>query len=167
MNSSKIIKIILIFLGLFLSVGCGDGDSTGPNTPESATITGTITFSGTWPSEGSVAVSLSSNWPPTGAPAAYAAITETDITNNTYTYTFENVTFGEYASIAISWSDPNDSNPATQQHTIGAYGGTCPFFAAYGGVDPTAIIASTTEYSLTGLDFTADFSFIPSPTCGI
>ena len=166
MNSSNIIKTTMIFLGLFLTTGCGD-NPTGASTPESATITGTITFSGTWPSEGSVAVSLSSNWPPTGAPAAYAAITETDITNNTYTYTFENVTFGEYASIAISWSDPNDSNPATQQHTIGAYGGTCPFFAAYGGVDPTAITTSTTEYSLTGLDFTADFSFIPSPTCGI
>ena len=167
MNNSKIIKIILIFLGLFLTIGCEDDNPTGVCTPESATITGTITFSGTWPSEGSVAVSLSSNWPPTGAPAAYAAITETDVTNNTYNYTFENVTFGEYASIAISWSDPNDSNPATQQHTIGAYGGTCPFFATYGGVDPTAIIASTTEYSLTGLDFTADFSFTTSSTCGI
>ena len=81
-------------------------------------------------------------------------------------YTFENITFGEYASIAVSWSDPNDSNPATQQHTIGAYGGTYPFFGS-DVANPTAIMASTTEYSLTGLDFTADFSLATSSTGGI
>ena len=158
----------MIFLGLFLTTGCGD-NPTGTSTPESATITGTITFSGTWPSDapdGSVAVSLSSNWPPTGAPAAYTAITETDVTNNTYTYTFDNVTFGTYGAITVSCLDPGDGDPATNQHILGSYGGTADYI--YGPYyDATTITVSDTLYSLTGIDFTADLSLVVITPDGI
>ena len=148
---------MIIFL-LFFTNGCEDNGPISTPTPESATISGTITFTGTWPVSGDIAVSLSSTWPPTGAPAASTAISSSDLSNNTYTYTFENVTFGSYASIAISWQDPNDTNPMTNQHTLGAYGGVFPFFTAYGGTDPAEVTVTETEYELTGLDFGADLS---------
>ena len=129
-------KLVKTFLELslssvmFLTMACEDNETV-DTPPESATLSGTITFTGTWPDAGTVAVSLSSAWPPAGAPAASAAIISADLSNNTYTYTFENVTFGSYASIAVSWQDPNDTNPMTNQHTLGAYGGVNPFFTAY------------------------------------
>ena len=129
MNNTKIKMITMTIFALFLTIGCDDSP-TGNTTPESATISGIITFTGDWPTKDTVAVSLSSNWPPQGAPAASYEITSTDLSNGTYTYTFENVTFGSYASISVSWQDPNDADPATNQHTLGAYGGEYPFFTA-------------------------------------
>ena len=163
MSNSKI-KSIIIILGLLLTTGCEN--STGSETPESATISGTITFTGDWPSDGDVAVSLSSTWPPAGAPAASSAITESELSSGTYAYTFENVTFGTYASITVSWQDPNDSNPATNQYTLGAYGGVYPFFTAYGGTDPTTITVSETDYSKINLDFSANLIYAISSTGG-
>ena len=160
----KFIKTLLVlsFLSImFLTMACEDNETV-DTPPESATLSGTITFTGTWPDTGAVAVSLSSTWPPQGAPAASAAITSTDLSNNTYTYTFENVTFGSYASIAVSWEDPNNTNPTTNQHPLGAYGGVHPFFTVYGGTEPTAVTVSETEYELTGLSFDADLSLATS-----
>ena len=138
---------------LFLTTGCENDSPTAA--PESATISGIITFTGDWPTVDTVAVSLSSNWPPQGAPAASLEITSSDLSNGTYTYTFENITFGSYACIAVSWQDPNDPNPATNQHTLGAYGGVYPFFTAYGGTDPTTVTVSEVVYFKIGLDFSA------------
>ena len=156
----KLVKTLLVLSlssVMFLTMACEDNETiTTP--PESATLSGTITFTGTWPDAGTVAVSLSSAWPPAGAPAASAAITSADLSSNTYIYMFENVTFGSYASIAVSWQDPNDTNPMTNQHTLGAYGGVNPFFTAYGGTDPSEVTVTETEYELIDLDFEAELS---------
>ena len=165
MNNSKIKKIILIFLGLFLAMGCEDDNSTGASTPESASIYGTITFSGDFPATGTVSVSLQSNWLPTGAPAAYSEITS--LSDGTYAYLFENLSFGSYAALAVSWKDPEDDYPSTNQHVLGAHGGTAPWSEQYVlGTDPTIITVSETEFEL-NIDFTADFSLAVSSTGGI
>ena len=154
----------MIILTLLLIIGCED--STVTTTPENATISGTITFTGDWPADGTVALSLSSNWPPQGAPAASLEITSTDLSSGIYTYTFENITFGSYASVSVSWQDPNDDNPATNQHILGAYGGEYPFFTAYGGTDPTTVTVSETDYSKTELDFSVNLIYATSTTGG-
>ena len=158
MNINKIKTMVIIFL-LFFTNSCEDNGPISTLTPESATISGTITFTGTWPVSGDIAVSLSSTWPPTGAPAASVSITYLDLTNNTYTYTFENVSFGEYGAISVSWLDPDDNNPASNQHIIGSYGGTANYI--YGPYfDATSITVSETQYTLTGKDFGADLSMV-------
>ena len=158
MKFIKTLFVLSLLSIMFLAIACEDNEAENP-APESANISGTITFSGDWPTIGDVAVSLSFIWPPMGAPAASLMVTSSDLSNGTYAYTFENVAFGTYASIAVSWQDPNDSNSATNQHTLGAYGGSYPFFTAYGGTDPTVVTVSETEYELNGLDFNADFNF--------
>ena len=154
MNNTKIKMITMTIFTLFLTTGCENDNPTAA--PESATISGTITFTGTWPTEGSVAVSLSSNWPPQGAPSASLEITSSDLSNDTYTYTFENVTFGSYACISVSWQDPTDPNPVTNQHLLGAYGGT----------DPTTVTVTEADYSKTGLDFSANLIYAVGSTEG-
>ena len=156
----KLIKPIVVFSLMsimFITTSCEDNEVKDP-VPENATISGTITFTNivNWPMDGDVALSLSLTWPPTGAPAASFAITSSDLSNDTYDYIFENVAFGTYHAIAVSWQDPNDSNPATNQHILGAYGGSHPFFTEYGGTNPTAVTVSETEYELNGLDFNAN-----------
>ena len=59
------------------------------------------------------------------------------------------------------------SNSQTNQHVIGAHGGTSPWMEQYGqGTDPTTITVSETEFAL-NIDFTADFSLAASSTGGI
>ena len=155
MKSIKILLVLSLLSIMFLTMACEDKNST----PESATISGAVTFTGTWSTTGTVSISMQTAWPPTLAPYAFKTIDSDDLnSNNEYSYSFENVAFGTYPAIAISWQDPNDSNPATNQHILGAYGGVYPFFTAYGGTDPKAVTVSKTEYELTGLDFGADLS---------
>ena len=164
MNNTKIKMITMTIFTLFLTTGCENDSPTAA--PESATISGIITFTGDWPTVDTVAVSLSSNWPPQGAPAASSEITSTDLSNGTYTYTFENVTFGSYACISVSWQDPTDADPTSNQKTLGAYGGVYPFFTAYGGTDPTTVTVTEADYSKTGLDFSANLIYAVGSTEG-
>ena len=164
MYINKIKPIFMIILTLFLIIGCENDSPTAA--PESATISGIITFTGNWPTDDTLAVSLSSNWPPQGAPAASSEIKSTDLSNGTYTYTFENVTFGSYACISVSWQDPTDADPTTNQYTLGAYGGVYPFFTAYGGTDPTTVTVTEADYSKTGLDFSANLIYAVDSTEG-
>ena len=62
--------------------------------------------------------------------------------------------FGTYGAITVSWEDPNDPNPATNQHILGAYGGT----AQAGFMDAQSVTVSVEEFELTDLDFEADLS---------
>ena len=127
----KLIKPLLILslsLIMFLTMACEDNDTEDP-APEGGTISGTITFAGDWPTDGTVAVSLSSNWPPQNMPAASSVLT----TSSDNTYTFD---------------------PMTNQHTLGAYGATAEAYF----MDATSVTVSETEYELTGLDFGADLS---------
>ena len=156
MNNSKIKPIIVIIVGLLLTTGCED--STGSQTPESATISGTITLTGidNWPTDGPVALSLSSAWPPTGAPAASSVITESELSSGTYAYTFENVTFGTYKAIAVSWQNPDTTyNSTCNQSTLGAFGGSVQNYF----MTPDSLTTSTENYELTGNDFDANLNY--------
>jgi len=157
---TKIISTILLSLILF--TGCDD-NSTEPSASapaESATISGTITFIDECPIE-NVTVSLSANWLPTGPPSAYDVITPSDLNSNgEYSYLFENITFGPYAAIAVAWDDPDDNDPATEQHVLGALGGEYPYLPMYGqGTYPDSITVSVDDNSKTGLDFSADCNY--------
>jgi hypothetical protein len=138
---------------MFIATACEDNDAETAEKPESATISGTITFSGDWDTTGTVYLSLQTDWYPTHAPYSSFVVSESDVTANAYAYSFTEVAFGTYAAISVSWLDPDDTNPATNQHIIGVYGGTA---AAY-FEDADSITVSEDIYELTGLDFPAAF----------
>ena len=122
MNIIKPWIVVSLFLELFFFVGCDKN----PMTPENGTISGVVDFSGVWPETGNISISLNISWPEvTGAPYAFTTIYSDDLNqDNLYSYHFENVTFGTYEGIIVSWKDIYDDNSATNQHTIGGYGGT-------------------------------------------
>jgi hypothetical protein len=151
----KLIKNLLVLSlasVMFIATACEDDDAVIPK-PESATVSGTITFSGDWPTTGTVYLSIQNTWYPVDAPYATATIVETDVTNNTYDYSFTEVTFGTYKAISVSWLDPEETNTGTNQHVKGVYGGT----ATLGFSDADSITVSEDIYELTDLDFPAAF----------
>ena len=114
---------------------------------ESGTISGTVTFSGTWPT-GTVFISLNSLWPLQTTPNYYSTIASENLIDNKYNYSFENVTFKTY-TIAVVWL-----NPGASWESLGAYGSeTPPKFE-----DAESVTITVTDFELTGLDFTATFS---------
>ena len=165
MNITKIKMIVIAIFTLLLTSGCED--STGPTTPEDATISGTITFSGDWPTSETIEVAAMEIWDYmdpsfTGIPDISKVISQSDVTANTYPYSLDMLPFKTYNAIIVTWLDPEDQSHQTMYHTLGAYGGTYPFYASFGGGDPTALTVSDTLYSLTGINFTADLSLAVS-----
>ena len=87
MKTNKINLTAFLVLVLFVSMSC---DSPTNPDPESATISGTVTFTnGTFPTTvGSyVLISLQSQWPPMGAPYDYSIISESDL-DQEYKYNY-------------------------------------------------------------------------------
>ena len=157
----KLIKILLVlsFLSvIFLTMACEDTD----NTPESGTISGVITFLETWPETGTISISLNTSWPPTGSPYAFKTIESDDLnTNNEYSYSFENIAFGTYLALAVSWRNPDSTyNSSCNQSTLGAYGGSIQDYF----MNLDSLTVSTTNYELTEYDFDADLNYtLPNP----
>jgi len=140
--------VIMAFVTVGLMTSCEDeGDL-----PESGTLSGTVTFTGSWPETGDVFISLQNNWPPMGAPYAVDVILEEDVSGVEYGFNFVDVAFGTYAALAVSWEDPNDANPSTNQHPLGAYGGIVPLFFT----DADSLVISVDDADLTKLDFDSD-----------
>ena len=156
---SKLSKILvltmMLVIGVFVSSCDNPSDSDSP--PEAAEISGAVTFSGDWPTEGTVYLTINNKWPPMGAPYATTAITSADVDNSgKYEYQFKDVAFGTYGAITVSWLDPNDSNPATNQHILGGYGGS----VLSGFMDSQSVTVSEEEYELKGIDISANFDLL-------
>ena len=154
MNDVKPCIVVSLFLVLFFFVGCDEN----PMTPESGIISGVVDFSGVWPETGNISISLNTSWPEvTGAPYSFTTIYSNDLNqDNLYSYRFENVTFGTYQGIIVSWKDPYDDNSATNQHAIGGYGGT----AEAEFEDTGSITVSESDYEITDLNFQAYLDLI-------
>ena len=154
MNIIRPYIIVSFLLHIFFFVGCDDN----PMIPENGTISGAIDFSGTWPETGNISISLNKIWPEvTGAPYAFTTIYSDDLNqDNLYSYRFENVTFGTYQGIIVSWKDPYDDNSATNQHAIGGYGGTAE--TEFEDVD--SVIISVFDYEQPNLNFQAYLDLI-------
>ena len=150
MKLMKNLLILSLTSVMFIATACEDEKAETP--PESATISGTITFSGDWPTTGTVYLSVQNTWYPVDAPYATTTISESEVTDNAYAYSFTEVAFSTYAAISVSWLDPDDTNPATNQHIIGVYGApTSAYFT-----DALSIIVSEDIYELTHFYFGAD-----------
>ena len=108
------ISRLFVLLIILVSMGCEDEkiNETNNSLAESGTIHGGITFYGTWPDTGQVLLTLDTNYPPQGPPAGFEYITEENLTNGEYNYSFDNLSFRSYAAISVTYwpqSYPNGS----------------------------------------------------------
>ena len=151
----KIIKnnlIISLGLVMIVTTACEDKDAT----PESGTISGTVTFINEFPTAetDTVRISIQHNWYPRGTPYALKEIKLEELnSDNKYVYTFNNVAFGTYGAIAVDLA-----NGSPGYNILGVYGGT----VQTGFIDADSIVISVDNYAITDLNFVADFSYINS-----
>jgi hypothetical protein len=104
----------LVFL-MGLMLGCSE-DKNPVQSQTSGEISGTLTFTGTWPTKGNIQVSMWTSWPPAGPPAAFSSPLTPGVA--TQTYKISGLNKGPYSVITVGWRDPADPTGAK---VIGVY----------------------------------------------
>lgn len=146
---------------------CDDDDDPMDGGPTTGKVSGTVSFTGAWPSVGDVQVSIYSTLVtppgvPGGPPDAFTdpLIPATDYP--TYDYTLEGLDPGDYAAIFVGWRDPADPPGAK---LIGVYWIHVDSLGiAMSGLPkapgPTGVSIDAGS-DITGLDIVADLGLIP------
>ena len=80
----QITLTIISALLVIIFIACEDKKDNLPELPESAVLSGTITFTGIWPTTGTIYLSLQNNWPATGSPYTSELISSNNLDNMTY-----------------------------------------------------------------------------------
>jgi hypothetical protein len=112
----------VLVLCTFLLQGCGSEVER-----TTGTISGSAEWTGTWPSIGQIWVVLfiTPPWDPdfqAGPPAGADVLKEPE--TGTLEFGLENLAFGTYDALLISWADPEDEIAATRDHPVSVYGTT-------------------------------------------
>lgn len=111
-------QLLIPYLSLlFLVIGCEDKVISEPIAPESGTISGSITFEGTWPDSGSILLTLDTQYPPMGPPAGSKTITNGDLVNGIYDYSFASLAFGDYEAITVTYW-PSGYSPGSTDYSM-------------------------------------------------
>ena len=120
MKHMKNLLILSLTTVMFITTACED-DKVTVSKPESATISGIVTFTGTYPDTGSVMLTLDTAYPPQGAPAGFKMIAQADLDNGSYVYLFSELAFGDFAALTVTYW-PNGYSTASMDYTlIGSY----------------------------------------------
>jgi hypothetical protein len=153
---------LLILVLTLVAAGCGDDNPAAPNT---GSVSGTISFTGTWPSTGNIQVSIYSNltppYIPMGAPDAFSDPIAGPVTS--FDYQLDGLAMGTYSAIYVGWRDP--ANPSGAR-LIGMYW-TTPGDPGIDGTTglpsapPSTIVINSGSLNHSGLDITADMDLIP------
>lgn len=148
----------LAVMALLAFTACSD-DENPVKTPDFGTVSGRVTFTGTWPSTGDVQVSIWTSWPPAGPPAKASAVIAKGTT--VYDYKLEGLNKGEYKALTVGWRDPATPTTAkvlglfwTNSDSSGVSAAP-PFYAT-----PTTINVNDAKIEWTGVNVTADLSFV-------
>ena len=150
MNTLKKISLFSVIFSMLFLVSCED-DSSDPATSGTLNITINVTNPEAWPSEGTVFCSLDKSWPPSGAPYKSVVLQSSQVQNGQISLVFDNLDFDTYKLLSISWLDPNDQNPATNQYVWGTHSGSAfenGQFVFYANATPFSFDANSSELSL-------------------
>jgi hypothetical protein len=150
MNTLKKMSLFSVIFSMLFLVSCED-DSSDPATSGTLNITINVTNPEAWPSEGTVFCSLDKSWPPSGAPYKSVVLQSSQVQNGQISLVFDNLDFDTYKLLSISWLDPNDQNPATNQYVWGTHSGSAfenGQFVFYANATPFSFDANSSELSL-------------------
>ncbi len=115
-----ITRIILASFFLIM-VSCEDNNTNEEVLAEFGSISGTVTFSGSWPDSGEVLITLDTSYPPQGPPAAFSYITSDDISNGVYNYNFSDLSFRSYEAITVTYWSLGYATAGSNYSLIGSY----------------------------------------------
>ena len=150
MNTLKKMSLFSVIFSMLFLVSCED-DSSDPATSGTLNITINVTNPEAWPSDGTVFCSLGKSWPPSGAPYKSVVLQSSQVQNGQISLVFDNLDFDTYKLLSISWLDPNDQNPATNQYVWGTHSGSAfenGQFVFYANATPFSFDTNSSELSL-------------------
>lgn len=146
---------------LALTPGCSDNTTA----PATGAVSGTVSFSGTWPASGDIQVSIYSNlnppYIPMGPPDGFTDPIPGPVVS--FDYTLNGLAMGDYTAVYVSWRDPQ--NPANSR-LLGMYWMT----TGDSGIDPsngapkappTPVTIDASHLVQSSLDITADLDLAP------
>tara|TARA_Y100000590_G_scaffold376882_1_gene442776 strand:- start:61 stop:483 length:423 start_codon:yes stop_codon:yes gene_type:complete len=116
----QITRITLASFFLIM-VSCEDNNTNEEVLAEFGSISGTVTFSGSWPDSGEVLITLDTSYPPQGPPAAFSYITSDEILNGVYNYNFSDLSFRSYDAITVTYWSLGYGTAGTNYSLIGSY----------------------------------------------
>ena len=116
----QITRITLASFFLIM-VSCEDNNTNEEVLAEFGSISGTVTFSGSWPDSGEVLITLDTSYPPQGPPAAFSYITSDEISNGVYNYNFSDLSFRSYDAITVTYWSLGYATAGTNYSLIGSY----------------------------------------------
>ena len=116
----QITRITLASFFLIM-VSCEDNNTNEEVLAEFGSISGTVTFSGSWPDSGEVLITLDTSYPPQGPPAAFSYIASDDISNGVYNYNFSDLSFRSYDAITVTYWSLGYGTAGTNYSLIGSY----------------------------------------------
>lgn len=155
------VVIVLAVIGL-VTFSCSE--ASGPDIPDTGTVSGTVTFVGNWPAVGDIQISiyppLSPPYVPMGAPEYFTDPLDSGLTS--FNFSFEGVEKSEYGAIFVGWRDP--ANPAGSQ-LIGMYWNDPTSSGINPGsglplAPPTTFTISDENIDVSGINITADLGLI-------
>ena len=118
---NRITKIIISSFILVL-FSCEDNNGNGESVlPESGTILGNVSFTGSWPDSGDVLITLDTAYPPQGPPAAFSYITSDELSEGIYGYRFSNLSFRSYEAITVTYWSLGYATAGTNYSLIGSF----------------------------------------------
>ncbi len=138
---------------------CDDDNNPAGGGPTTGTVSGTVTFNGTWPTTGDVQISVFSTFPPPPGPPD--AFTDPIPAAASYDYQIGGLEPGDYAAIVVGWRDPG--NPSAAE-ILGMYWAFVDSVAVDSNGDPRGFpLPVTVEAGQTedNLDITADLDVAP------
>lgn len=158
------IPSLVAMAAMVLFIGACSNDDNPTNVPEFGTVSGRVTFDGTWPATGNVQVSIFDVWPPQGPPYQASAVIAAN--SATYDFKFEGLAKDTYPAIVVGWRDPANPNPATSSRVLGIYVNdpSKPGITVTGGQPtydtPVPIVINDAKMIWTGVDLRGDLSFV-------
>lgn len=115
----RTVPATLVLFFLIILAACDNSNEPEP-IPDTGSISGTVTFVGTWPASGNIQVSvyqtLAPPFVPTGPPEQ--ATDPIAANTTTYNFKFEGLEKTTYAAVFVGWRDP--ANPAASR-LLGMY----------------------------------------------
>ena len=162
MNITKKLSLLTLIFSMLFLVSC-DSDNDDPATSGTLNITVNVSNPEAWPSSGTVFLSLDSTWPPQGAPYKTTTLLSSQVQNGVISTVFEDIEFGDYKLLSVSWRDPDNQNPACNQAVWGTHSGSVQAFFA--DATPFSFDVNNSELSLV-INAVANTQTPPCPPTG-
>jgi hypothetical protein len=154
------ILAMTIILSLLFILNCSK-DNNSTNSEQFGSISGIVTFTGTWPSTGDIQVSIWASWPPQGPPAE---ATDPLTQGQSKTFKIEGLSKGTYPVVTAGWRDP--ANPAGAK-VLGIYWSKTDSIGVdttgnvLSSVQPTPIVISDNKLNYSNIDIKANLDIAP------